>query len=357
MPRKIRTKYTLRADGRIVMTKTYKGVRKHFYGKSDSEVEAKFEAYKAQVDNGRNAPIRKFSEVAEAWWEKKEPTLSPNSVSGYVVLKNRASDAFGDYPVNEITPQMVYTWLERLAAQDYSQKVIGNSKSTVKQIFDTAFVAGEIQSNPCVGLPAVKGKAKVKRVSAPQSDLDKIEASKAENNFALLSYFMLYTGCRRGEAVALQQKHVDRKNQTATICQAVAYGRNSRKPLLKEPKTSAGIRTVDLYDNVLEILPEYDDPETFIFFPKGLPTKTELEEGLRKFQSAHGIQSTAHQLRHSYASLGHSAGIDAKDMQHRLGHSTIAMTQDIYTDLEEDYNKEVREKINAYIKSKSRGKP
>lgn len=109
---------------------------------------------------------------------------------------------------------------------------------------------------------------------------------------------------------------------------------------------------VDLYDNVLAVLPEYEDPETFIFFPKGLPTKTELEAGLKKYQQAHDISSTAHQLRHAYASMGHSAGISAKDMQHRLGHSTIAMTQDIYTDLEEKYNEEVRDKLNSYVQEK-----
>lgn len=356
MPRKIKTKYTLRSDGLIQMSRTYKGQRKFFYGKSDAEVEAKYEEWKSQLDTGRKASIRTFSEAAADWWEMKEPKISPNSVSGYVVLKNRAVDAFGDKLVNQITAQMIYTWLERLAAQDYSQKVINNSKGVVKQIMDEAFIAGEITTNPCTGLPVVKGKPKVKRSSASQSDMDKIEASKTENNFALMSYFMLYTGCRRGEAAALQQKHIDRENHTATICQAVAYGRNSRKPILKLPKTDAGTRVVDLYDNVLEILPEYDDPETFVFFPEGLPTKTHLEAGLREYQQSHGIESTSHQLRHAYASIGHSAGIDAKDMQHRLGHSTIAMTQDIYTDLEDAYNTEVREKMNEYIKDRINGK-
>ena len=351
MPRKIKTKYTLRSDGRIVMTKTYKGKRKYFYGKSDKDVEAQFEEYKVNVDAGRTHSIRSFSEVADEWWESKESTLSPNSVCGFKTLKTRAVDTFGDYAVNEITPQMIYTWLKRLEAQDYSQKVIGNSRSVVKQIFDAAFVAGEISVNPCVGLPIVKGKPKQKRKSTPQADLDKIEGSKSEMPFGTMAYFMLFTGCRRGEAAAIQQKHIDREKKAATICQAVAY-KDTRQPILKSPKTESGNRVVDLYDNVLAVLPEYEDPETFIFFPKGLPTKTELEAGLKKYQQAHDISSTAHQLRHAYASMGHSAGISAKDMQHRLGHSTIAMTQDIYTDLEEKYNEEVRDKLNSYVQEK-----
>jgi integrase len=165
-----------------------------------------------------------------------------------------------------------------------------------------------------------------------------------------MTYFMLFTGCRRGEAAALQQKHINREKKMATICQSIAYS-NTRKPVIKPPKTEAGIREVDLYDNVLEILPEYDDPETYVFFPDGLPTKTALESGLKKYQTENGLTSTAHQLRHAYATMGHAAHIDPKDMQHRLGHSSIAMTMDIYTDLDNKYNSEVRNKFNDYIQN------
>jgi integrase len=257
-------------------------------------------------------------------------------------------DEFGKLPVDQITAQQIYTWLNRLAAKDYSQKVISNSRSVAKQVLDEAFIAGDIQVNPCIAVPAVKGKPKVKRKPTPEEDIKKIEKTKTLNNFARMSYFMLFTGCRRGEAAALQQKHINREKKMATICQSVAY-RKTRKPVLKSPKTDASSREVDLYDNVLEILPEYDDPETYVFFPEGLPTKTDLESGLKKYQTENGLTSTAHQLRHAYATMGHAAKIDPKDMQHRLGHSSIAMTMDIYTDLDNKYNSEVRNQFNDYI--------
>lgn len=37
-----------------------------------------------------------------------------------------------------------------------------------------------------------------------------------------------------------------------------------------------------------------------------------------------------HDLRHTHATLGLSAGIPAKVMSERLGHSTVAFTQDVY---------------------------
>ena len=343
MPKKIKTKYTLRDDGRIVATKTINGKRKYFYGSSDEDIERQIEEALHPKE-----PVITFQMAADDWWMDKEYKLSPNSRCGYRAIKNRLCEEFGDYPIKDITSHDIVQYLQKFVGKDYSQKVINNTRSELSMIFDYAFINNQIDSNPCYGLPVIKGKKRQPRQAATKTDIQKIEESKTESNFARLSYFMLYTGARRGEAVALQQKHIDRIRKVARIEQAIAYA-ETRKPELKAPKSESGYRTIELLDNVLEILPEYKDPETFIFFPKGLPTKTELEVGLKKYQTDHGINATAHQLRHSYASMLHSAGIDVKDAQHLLGHSTIAMTQDIYTHLEEDHKATVHKQLNDYV--------
>ena len=40
-----------------------------------------------------------------------------------------------------------------------------------------------------------------------------------------------------------------------------------------------------------------------------------------------------HSTRHTYASLAHFVGIDDKIIQNQLGHKTLAMTQDTYTNI------------------------
>lgn len=344
-----KTKYTLRKDGTIELVKKINGKRKHFYGHSDAEVEAKYaEALKAAQ---KASEARTFEEVANDWWAKKEPQLSPNSVRGYVARKTAVVSELGNYPIDEITPFIIVTYLRKVAARDYSQKVIADRKSVIKSILDEALIAGEISSNPCIGLPVIKGKPGVVREPATDEEIESIEASKTESMYARMSYFMLYTGCRRGEAAALQQKHIDRANGKARICQTLAFRTNS--PEIKpSPKTKAGLRDVDLYDNVLEILPEYDDPETFVFFPDGLPTEKQLETGLKKYQKSINIESTAHALRHNYASMLHSAEVDVKDAQVLMGHSSVLVTQDIYTSIESKHKASVRDKVNDYIKNK-----
>ena len=46
-----------------------------------------------------------------------------------------------------------------------------------------------------------------------------------------------------------------------------------------------------------------------------------------------------HIFRHTHASLLLNAGIPYKELQYRLGHSTLAMTMDTYSHLSKDSNK------------------
>lgn len=349
-----RTKYKTRPDGRRVTSRTYDGStpsgfvgKKYFYGATDDEIDQKIEAFESSLLIEPDIKIHTFEQVADEWWEEKQKEISPNNVRSYKAHYNNAVADLGQTSISQITPTMLIAHLKQLAAQGYSQKVIKNRKTVIKGILDHALADGLISSNPCSDLPIIKGRPAEEREPASVRDLKIIEETKNESNFSRMMYFMQYTGCRRGEAAALQQKHIDRKNGKATICQSVAY--SEQTPELKLPKTKAGIREVDLYDNVLEILPEYSDPEAFVFFPEGLPRKGQLERGLRNYQKAHGINSTAHQLRHSYASMLHSAHVGAKDAQHLLGHSSILVTEDIYTSLEAEHKAEIREHVNQYV--------
>lgn len=346
-----KTKYTLRSDGRIVMTKTIQGKRVSFYGQSDREVEQKYKAHIRKPAQISKSKARTFAQCAEDWWEEKEPELSPSCVRNYKALYRYVKEEFGKTPVDEITPADIAAHLRRLAAQDYSQKAIGNRKSVIKSILDNALIKGEIMFNPCINLPPVKGKPKVPRQSATAADISAIEAHKNDSDISRMVYFILWTGCRRGEAEALQWKHVDLKNGTAKICQSVAY--SSPTPQIKSPKTESGKRDVILPQNVIEVLQErVGKAEQFVFFPNGLPKEKAFQKSIDDFRTKAKIKCTLHQLRHSYATMLHSAGVDAKDAQHLLGHSSIIVTQDIYTELDKDAKSKVALQISQYIQKK-----
>jgi len=345
---KRKSKYHLRPDGRLETTEVIEGLgRRHFYGHTDEEIDEKIEKAK-EAAKKPGAKVRTFSDVADDWWEKKEPKLSPNSLNSYKSRLKEVKEEFGALPVEEVSAQQILQWLRRCAAQGLAQKGITNRRSIVKSILDYALADGDIPANPCTQLPIVKGEPAKKRRPASEADVQKIEQLKDGDLIARLFYFLEYTGCRVGEATVLQQKDLDLESHKARISKTIAF--RGQAPEVKEcPKTDAGDREIDLYDNVLEILPHYDDPETFVFFPEGLPTKYKWEKAMRNYRKASGVSSTAHQLRHTYAGIMHSAEVDVKDAQARLGHSSIVMTQDIYTEIERQHNSKIRDKVNAYI--------
>ena len=146
-----RTKYTLRKDGRIVLSDTINGERKYFYGKTDKEVEQKRDDYIRELEKHANDAAdngRTFEAVADDWLEQCEPRLSPNTVCGYRTAKNRAVDAFGDQYIADITGHQIVVFLQRFAARGYSQKVINNTKSVIRQILNYAFLCPDTKGQP-----------------------------------------------------------------------------------------------------------------------------------------------------------------------------------------------------------------
>ncbi len=355
-----RTKYKVRKNGTRETSRSYENFglagftgKKHFYGKTDEEIDRKIAEFEKSLNEA--PPSRKFSLVIDDWWEEKEKQLSPNSVSSYRAKKEEIRSRFGEDPVDEITPAQILSWLNTVAAQGFSQRGVSDRKSVMKNILDYALAHEEITVNPCAALPIVKGAARQKRRPASEDDVSLLEQHRTDSLISRLYYFMEYTGCRIGECIVLQEKDIDRENHKAYIYKDVAFDGNV--PQVKpRPKTAAGTREVDLYDNVLEILPQYSDPETFVFFPDGLPHKSALQKKQKKFRESIGISSTAHQLRHTYAGIMHSAEIDVKDTQARMGHANISVTQDIYTEIERAHNEKARNKANRYILNERLGR-
>ena len=109
------------------------------------------------------------------------------------------------------------------------------------------------------------------------------------------------------------------------------------------------MRDVIIPQNVLDNLPKYNNPETYVFFPHGLPREREFQVAIDNFRAEAGVKCTLHQLRHSYATMLHSAGVDAKDAQYLLGHSSIVVTQDIYTTIDKNAKDSARKLIEEHV--------
>lgn len=326
-----------RSDGRYQQSITLPdGKRKVFYGKTQAEITRKIAAFRYEEQEGPT-----FEEVADEWWEEHQKHLVPSTIRGYTASLRRVREQFSGRRIKDITPQQCASFLRSVAAQGKGKKVCHTQLNVMSMIFDSAVLSGDIMYNPCAAVKLPSGLKAEKRELPTEKDFQIVASSDW-----LFPFFLLYTGCRRGEALALTYEDIDRERKVIHITKAVGYASN--QPYIKTTKTDAGRRDVILLDALAARLPS----GTGLIFPNkqgGLYLESQLRREWAEWQTANGTTVTPHQLRHGYATILHDAGIDVKDAQYLLGHSTIAMTQDVYTHIRQSRIADASQRLNDFV--------
>ena len=182
-------------------------------------------------------------------------------------------------------------------------------------------------------------------------------------------------GLRRGELIALQWNDVDLEKKELKIRKAVSYYSNTPKE--KTPKTEAGARTIEIPEALIEPLKYQKKKYNSLYVCPSVDGKLMTEVAWKRsweaYQNFLNIAAggkcgsrghlkvvkvepfTAHQLRHTYATMLYDAGVDLKKAQEKLGHSDVETTMGIYTHIAEQRGKESEQKLNDYLSKKMQG--
>lgn len=157
--------------------------------------------------------------------------------------------------------------------------------------------------------------------------------------------FLATTGCRRGEALGLRWSDVDldagkvvlRQTITSIAYEVrVAHRTKSGKPRAVEldRPTVAAVRAVRVRQAQERLLlgSAYVDQDLVFAGPDGRPVHPELFSMAfsRRVARYKLPRIRLHDLRHTWATLALSAGVDVKIVSERLGHASAKITWDIY---------------------------
>jgi integrase len=192
-----------------------------------------------------------------------------------------------------------------------------------------------------------------------------LEAARGSRIEALL-LVAVTTGMRRGELLALHWDDVDLEKGVLyirrTMSKIAGYGY-----MESEPKTRTGRRKVVLPDVAVEVLKEHrvrqdqirsDAGEKWhehgIVFCNNFGGFFNPDRLLKIFnkllRDAGLLHMRFHDLRHSAATILLTSGVHPKVVQERLGHSTIAMTLDVYSHVLPSIQQEAADKIDDLFK-------
>lgn len=317
------------------------GKRKTFSAKTKKDVMLKIAMFDIKQKESMNLEY-----VAESWKEENWEKLRFGSLRTYSPCLNRIIERFGNKKIDEIKPIEIQVWLKELG-DVYAQKTVSNHKCILSSIFDYAIVNLNIDMyNPCDRVKLPSGLKKGTREALSETERRAI-LSTTKDEFQL-GFIILFTGARLGEALALQMKDVDFKENVIHINKSVGFHGN--QPFINPPKTITSNRTVPLLPPLKQRLKELKlKPTDYLVSGEKPLTKSVLYRRWEKYCKDKNIRIDRHSIRHQYATTLYEAGIDMKSAQELLGHAQISTTMDIYTHISESKLKQDYIKLANYI--------
>lgn len=322
----------------------------------------------------KSVSVKNYRELSELWLKNHKLEVKPQTYSQTVSeLKTHLLPVFGNIRVEKITLPMVQVFVNKIANNpnlgSVSLKII---LSINKRILKYAVNLQLITVNPADNIIVPKNKKNIsqkkelKYFETNQLKQFKDYLDKLPNTFRNYYHKTLYdtllaTGLRIGEAVALEWSDIDLDNGYIDVNKTIVWSRMETN----SPKSMAGYRKIPIDRNTVLMLRLYKARQHQCFIEHGYGGKMAehvFSNGLHAYPSREGLQKTLtkhlklaglpyltlHAFRHTHASLLLNAGISYKELQHRLGHSTLAMTMDTYSHLSKEKEKDA---VNFFEKA------
>lgn len=348
--------FTLRKDGRYQGSYTDTHGRHYVYDRDPEKLFHKLQSLQDQQER-----VASFAEVADDWerQHREEITVRTwnNYLPHYLEIKRRHSKK----SIEEVTAVDVINHLTAAKAQGYSATVANSIRSIYRMIFDYAIANDLVKYNPVMSVKLPKGLKRGKR-TAPTDEQIRTIFNNTDKPFGLFALFLLCTGMRKSEALALTWNDVDFAKREISVTKSLDYDVGA-SPAVKSPKTDAGIRTVPLVDILYDLLQKAKASSgSDLLFPAqdsnrsgkggGYMTLRGYDGAWLRYCEVAGFMEngkptlTAHNLRHGTATLMFELGVDELTAQRILGHSRVEITREIYTELRAAQNAKSVAKFN-----------
>ncbi len=361
---------TKRKDGRYQAAITLENhKRKFFYGWTRKEVQDKLNAALHEQKQGTltTGPQQTLKSYLERWLEQVvKLTKRPNTYNGYrSVVIVHIIPSLGHIKLQKLTAEQLQAFFAQKQQEGLKPRMLALIRSVLSSALSNAVKWGLVGRNAAslVSLPSVERyEGQVLTVDQARKLLDVARGSRLD----VLLLVALTTGMRRGELVALHWSDLDFETGILQVRRNVTY-MDGVGYVEREPKTKAGRRKIGLTGVVLEALKEHREKQQQARMKAGEKWQ---ERGLI-FANIYGGYFDAdhvgamfkkllrktdlpdvrfHDLRHSVATVLLAAKMDLKAVSELLGHSSVAITADIYQSVLSEQQREIVDKMDDLFK-------
>lgn len=298
-----------------------------------------------------------WAEEERKTWADLRPATRARADS---LMRSHVLPEFGDAPLGIITPLGVQAWVNELVAQDLSSSTVHGCYRLLSRVMSAAVRSELISHSPC------------REITLPRPDHTEMKFLTAEElhrladasgSFRPLILSAGYLGLRWGELAGLRRKRFNPLKGTIEVVEILTEvaGRLDFGP----PKTKASRRQIALPSSLTGLLRDNLDaypsgPNDLVFVGRdGAPlrrTNFRKRHWLPSLERA-GLPSAVrfHDLRHTCAALLIAQGAHPKEIQARLGHSSITTTLDRYGHLLPSLDERLRDGLDLLFQSQQGG--
>lgn len=259
--------------------------------------------------------------------------------------------------IEDITAIDIQEYVNQLADQ-YAYTGILKMMRIVTAPLSKAAALHQIPSNPSIGieLPNKNTISKVPRNNEAytieeQERLLRVLASRSHPAHDLI-VFMLQTGLRIGECLALEWDDIDMHKRSIRINKTVAYLANQKiSKVMNSAKTFKSNRVIPFNKTTFDLLTliKKKSKGSFVFSDKDghrLSYEAVRYQTQKACNKANIPYKGEHVFRHTFATNSYHKNVDIKILSKLLGHASTSITYDTYVNLYGDGFEDMKNAIS-----------
>jgi len=264
-----------------------------------------------------------------------EKRYSPHTISAYTRDLNQLAkfieEHFDNIPLQEVTYNILRSWVIDLVQQQLSSKSINRKIISARSFYNFLLRRGEIDKNPASKLTMLRSDRKLPVFVQEEEILRLLDNASFDDDFngyrdKIIIELFYNTGMREAELIGLKESDVNMHDMSIKV-----LGKRNKERLI--PLSKSFVRDIKIYIDKKNEMFNGNADEHLIVSNNGnkcypMFIYRTVNKYLRLFTNVD--KASPHILRHTFATHLLNKGADLNAVKELLGHQSLSATQ-IYT--------------------------